>query len=232
VYVVTSDRDVTATFRNVDNLGFHDFVKDLLVRSGLSVQDVHLIFDKPAMNSTFFKLHPHGNWRDKSVSFFSERIIRNQLLSREALQSFQSVVLAQLYKRLDFDTIPKNVVLSGKEDEKIVSLHAWARHTILEAMTVGMYGKSFLEIDPSFLNTFHRFDSDSWKLTFRIPSMFARTMLAEKKRLEETFHRYYALPVNQRSDACWMVKALEVEMRAEGHSSRDVGTYYLLLYWV
>lgn len=153
-------------------------------------------------------------------------------MSREALQPFQTVVLAQLYKRLDFDAIPNDVIVSGEEDEKIVSLHAWVRHTLLEAMTVGMYGESFLRMDSLFLDTFRRFDSDSWKLTFRIPSMFGRSMLAEKRRLEQTFDRYYALPADQRSDACWMIKALEAEMRAEGHSARDVGTYLLLLYWV
>jgi hypothetical protein len=78
---------------------------------------------------------------------------------------------------------PSSVLVERTQGEKIVSLNAWARHTLLEAMTRAMYGEAFLKIDPSFLDTFHKFDLESWKLTFEIPAMFAKKMFAEKARL-------------------------------------------------
>lgn len=99
-------------------------------------------------------------------------------------------------------------------------------------MTKAMYGEAFLKTDPSFLDTFHKFDLESWKLTFMIPAMFAKNMFAKKVRLLQVFDQYYDMPTEQRSDACWMSKSLEAEMRAEGHTGRDISTYLLLLYWV
>ena len=230
--MVTNDRDVTTTLRNVEDLAFNDFVKGLLVRSGASPEGVDTIFDKPALDSVFFESNPHVDWRNKPLSYFCERIIRTQLISRERLSTFQASVLERIHGRLTIDTIPPEVVVNESIDGKVISLHAWARHTILEAMTMSLYGESFLEIDPTFLNTFHRFDSESWKLTFKIPSMFAKEMLMGKRQLQHTFDKYYETSASQRADACWMSKSLEAELRAEGHSTKDVSTYLLLLYWV
>jgi hypothetical protein len=232
VYVVTSARDVTSTFRNVEDLAFNDFVKGLLIRSGASSQGVDTIFDKPAQNSGYLKSHFHVDWRGKPLSYFCERIIRIQLMSKDQSQTLGNAVLSHVLSRLDFDAIPQSLVVERTQCEMTVSLHAWARHTILEAMTKTMYGESFLNIDSSFLDTFHQFDTESWKLTFKIPAIFARRMFVEREKLLRTFIQYFEMPADQRSDACWMIKTLEAEMRAEGHTARDISTYLLLLYWV
>lgn len=232
VYVVTSAQDVTSTFRNVDDLAFDDFVKGLLTRAGSSLEGVGAMFDKPARNSPFFKSNPQSDWADKPLSFFSERIIRSQLISRDQQKVFQTAVLRYAREQLRFETIPKEAIVAESHGEKIVSLHAWTRTTLLKAMTTAMYGTSLLTIDPLFLQTFHHFDVDSWKLTFKIPALFAPRLFAAKGRLQRAFDTYYDMPAEQRADACWMIKALEAEMRAEGHSSTDVSAYLLLLYWV
>lgn len=102
-------------------------------------------------------------------------------MSGVELRKFQTAVLNKLHNRLTFDSIPPGVIHSESQGEKIVLLHAWTRHTLLEAMTAPMYGESSLKIDPSFLDTFHRLDLESWKLTFKIPHMFAKKMFAEKR---------------------------------------------------
>jgi hypothetical protein len=130
-----------------------------------------------------------------------------------------------------FDSIPQAASVMETDTEKIVSLVTWTRRVLVEVMTTTMYGQSFLDIEPSFLDSFHGLDLGRWKLTFKIPPLFAKKMFAEKV-IQRSLDVYFDQPQEQRSDACWMIKALEAELRAEGYPTRDVSTYLLLLYWV
>ncbi|KAF1948958.1 cytochrome P450, partial [Byssothecium circinans] len=229
VYVITSARDATAVFRNVNDLAFNDFVKTLLKQAGISSTGVDAIFDQPASGTV--------NCIDektsaKSLSYFCEKIVRRQLLPGDEFLTFQSEMINRVHERLRFDSIPPHVTCRVSGPVKVVSLRGWIKHTLLEAMTRSMYGDSLLNADPTFLDHFDLFDSESWKLTFKIPRRFAQGMFKEKAHLQETFDKYFDLPLEDRKDGCYMIKALESEMKAEGHSARDVSTYLLLLYWV
>ncbi|PSN61595.1 hypothetical protein BS50DRAFT_680580 [Corynespora cassiicola Philippines] len=214
LYVITNARYVNSTFRNIQDLAFDDFVKGLLIRSAVSRNGVNAIFEKPALNSPHFKSHPHADWKDKPLSYFCKRIIRAQFISVDELHKFQKTVVKKMHKRLSFDRIPAHVVIENSKDEKIVSLQAWVRHTLLEAMTASMYGEAFLDIDHPFFKTYHK------------------NMLDNKNKLQKVSDQYFEMPPDQRADACMMIKGLESDMRAEGNTARDINTYLLLLCWV
>ncbi|KAL9627115.1 MAG: hypothetical protein Q9204_006802, partial [Flavoplaca sp. TL-2023a] len=93
------------------------------------------------------------------------------------------------------------------------------------------FGRQLLEIDPNLAQTFRQFDSSSWQLLYLYPRWLSPDMYSAKDRLVEALTLYFNAPAEKKTDAAWITKYLEQEMRYLGFDSREMATLMMLQYW-
>ena len=229
VYIVTSARDVSAVFQNFKQLSFNEYVKDVMIRFGATPEGVSRTWDSPGSHGG--KGEHDTNHVAKSISHYCERIIRTQLHPGVEMRKLQHDFLNYIHTSTAWSLIPSSVIHSSTSTEKTVSLQGWIQHSLLASVTRVFYGHQILKLEPRFLEAFSKFDETGWKLMYKIPARFSRDMLESKKIIKSVFDKYFALPVSEREDACWMVKRLEEELRVGGSGENDISAYLLMLYW-
>lgn len=231
MYIITSAKDVSTVYRNVEDFGFNQMVKDVLIRFGASPEGVARVWDPPQSKSG----KPSGNDRSshscKTISNHCEDIMKIQLHPGPKLEKLQDVLLTHLHQTLSWDLIPPALIIKETATEKIVSLEKWVQCALLEVVTRSFYGDAIFKIEPSFLENFARFDDSGWKLMYQVPSALSQDMLTAKTISQIAFDKYFDLPSHERSDASWMIQNLESELRDAGSSIKDISAYLLLLYW-
>lgn len=146
--------------------------------------------------------------------------------------TLESDMLYRIHKRTYWRKIPSVAIVEDHAQEKIISLQNWVRHILIESITVAFFGEVILELEPNIVESLSQFDENSWKFVYQVPVAFSRDMLAAKGITQDALYRYFELPASERADACWMVQALEAEMKEVGGTTHDVCATFMLVYWV
>lgn len=216
MYIITSAKDTTAAFKNVSQLSFDSYLKDMSTRFGMS----------PAIIDAAWRAH------EKTSSHPGGAIAAQQLLPGPHMASLQDSLLGRIHQTLTWKTIPNFLVQEDRGSEKVVSLLHLVRHTLTESTTRALFGEALQQVEASIVEVLGQFDQESWKFTYQVPPIFSRNMLRAKAIAQDGLYRYFELPESERADACWMVRALETEMRALGGTSKDISASMMMLYWV
>ena len=218
LYIITSPREMSLVYRNTTSLSFDEFIRDLHVAFEMSSDGQNAMWN---------------NSQGKCLIHVAHDLHVAQLHPGEQLNDLTNKFLDQIATRLSWDSLLENNRETSRSSEQIsLSLYEWCVGVLIPAASVAFFGESLLRIDKSLIEDFRAFDEDSWMLTYRYPRVLARKMYRGKDRNTRTFTRYYALPPNERSGACFYVRSLEARQRAVGMTDRDIAISTQLFYWV
>ncbi|KAF2202265.1 cytochrome P450 [Delitschia confertaspora ATCC 74209] len=229
IYIITSAADVSTVYRRTDDLTFDAYITDTMANMGASPDATRRMWQAPQSSSK----SQFANPKNEPLAHLSLTIFQHQLHPGKPMEQLEAVLLDRINKKMSWKQLrrtPKAIVTPG--EPSTVSLLEWTTSIMLEGATQAFFGEALLKIDPNMLDDYSYFDKHSWKLIYKIPPPWSSGMRRARDRVRSTFARYFNLPVEERSDACWMVKALEVEMRACGIGPGDIGAYLMSIYWV
>jgi hypothetical protein len=236
MYIITSAKDATSIFKHAKQLIFEPYVRDLHVQFGTSPAGLNVLWTKPTQEVVNARSESGGfpNPHAKNVHHVLESVIKAQLNPGAALEKLSVSFLGTIYDRMNWDTIPENLILEklDSDSECVVSLQGFIRYVMLYSATKAFFGDTIFKIDPNILEYFADFDEDSWKFSYKVPPMFARKMLDAKAKTQNVLKQYFELPLAERDDASWMIKTMEAEMRAGGMGSTDIALVLMMIYWV
>lgn len=122
--------------------------------------------------------------------------------------------------------------MNGVSEQTTLSLYGWCADVLIPAASVAFFGEALLGLDQHLVEDFHKFDEDSWMLTYRYPRFLARKVHHCKERNTGAFTRYFQLPPTDRPGACYYVESLEGRQRKAGMRDRDIAITVQLFYWV
>ncbi|KAL9068119.1 MAG: hypothetical protein Q9157_006604 [Trypethelium eluteriae] len=200
IYVVTSPFDVADVNRNVVQLTFDQYIKDMMIAFGATRESVAKMWqvqtDKPIQSIKGKRSSPQI-----PLAHFAEESIRRQLLpgSGGRLEEVQDRLLNSLHCNLTMDNMSRSMV-SGENSggEQRVSLLEWTRSSLLEGATAAFFGPKLLEIEPDLFRSFFEFDDLSWKLLYKIPAPWSNDMNAAKAPAQEAITKFFRLPRGER----------------------------------
>ncbi len=221
-------------FRNVTDLTFDAYVRDLMLKFGASPQAYTAMWAKPSSESSMRcteKNFPNPN--KKPLLQLCEDIMKAQLHPGAAMELLHSDFVQHVSAQITWDSIPTTAIRHKNETdtERVISLKNWLEYLFLNVATEVFFGAAITKVEPNLLENFASFDNDAWKFTYQMPAFVAKKVYKAKARLQLAFTKYAELPMEERSDASWLVKTLEAEMRAAGMENKDIGAYFLMLFW-
>ncbi|PSN59697.1 cytochrome P450 [Corynespora cassiicola Philippines] len=229
IYIITSAADVSTLYRRTNELTFDSYITDTMSNMGASLDATRRMWQTPQSNAKTQFTNP----KNEPLAHLSLSIFQHQLHPGKLMEEIEVVLLDCVNNTLSWEELQrtaKAIVTPG--EPSIVSLLEWTASVMLKSATKAFFGEALLKIDPNMLEEYSYFDKHSWKLIYKIPPPWSNGMLKARDKVNNAFTRYFELPVEERSDACWMVKALEVEMKACGIGPRDIGAYLMSIYWV
>lgn len=237
IYVVLTAADVATVFRRTDALTFDNYVTDIMMQIGLSPEAIGKMWQYQPASTGGRKGPVIPNPGKKPLVHLSEAIFKYQLHPGKHLDKLQDVLLGRIHDIMTWEamTLSSKVVLDHDNIGgcRRISLLNWVQFVMLEGATRAFFGNALLDkVDPDVLDDFASFDDQSWKLVYRLPPPWSSSMNRSLKRAKASFTRYFEMPVDERLDACWMVRAMESEMAAAGIQPSDIAANLFLIYWV
>lgn len=227
---MTSAEDVSAVYKNIEQLTFDDYIKDMMVHFGASSLAIDKMWQVPKDGR--YSITGQPNPLRKPLAQFSEGFHKQQLHPGGRLETLQNTFLGNIHTSLTWKNMSDKVVLSSTNDERTVSVLEWTREVLMDAATRSFFGDALLKIEPKLFESFFAFDDNSWKLTYKIPRPWSNDMYAAKQKGQDALATYFALPKEQRQGEAWVIRTLEAEMRGVGIESPDIAAFLMMIYWV
>ncbi|KAL8962323.1 MAG: hypothetical protein Q9193_001244 [Seirophora villosa] len=232
IYVVTSPSDVSAVYKNIEQLTFDDYIEDMMLRFGASKSSVETMLRKPdELDQPSSGLQP--NPTKKSLLRLCESLYHQALLPGEKSETLQESFLGNIHKSLTWESMTSTVILSSDSTHhRTVSLLNWTREVLLDGATKAFFGNRLTELEPKLYEKFVYFDDNSWKFTYKVPRLWSSDIYAAKKTAQDAMEAYFNLPKEQRPGATWLIQSLEAEMRARSIGESDIAAILMMTFWV
>ena len=219
LYILTNPRDISEAYRNSSSLSFDIFVKLLIRTCGTSKHVVERLYQDPLPSSV------HKESLGKAIHKFQMQ----QSSPGKNLEDISVVIASYLDKVLVLEKMATERAPNAK-GLLYISLKRCCANLVIGASQLAYFGERLSEIDPNLPQTFVEFDSRSWQLLYHFPRLISKGMYAAKDRIIDDLTAYFETP-GERTDAAWVTRLLETEMRALGFTTREMGTLMMLQYW-
>ena len=225
LYIVTSPQDVTDIYKNTKTLTFDEYVRDVMKSIGVSEDGISRLWKTPDNNMDHNRLH-------KALAHAGEDYYREQLLPGSHLDDLWERVLSLISSSIQWDKLPDASSNNTSDNMRTLSLLDWTRDVLLKAVTAGFFGDRLLELEPRLLEHFAAFDDESWKLTYKYPRSVSKNMYDAKDKMVAGVEAYFRLPKDQRSEAAWLIRKMEIETSNAGIDVHDLAAMITSLVWV
>lgn len=229
MYIITAASDILECYRNIETLTFDQIVTDMMVAFGSTSDGIKRMWGPPSQKTSAGK---RFGQRAKSLTHLAEGLAKQQLHPGKELDQLQQVLLTGVKDCMLWENMSPKAILSYEGPCRTVSVLRWTREILLAGATTSFFGDKLLEIEPNLFQNFFSFDDTAWKLTYKVPPPWSNDMIAYKRTAQDALTKYFQLPVESRTDACWLVLSLEDEMRAVGIGASDIAAYLMMIYWV
>ena len=214
---------MTEIYKNTKTLTFDEYVRDVMKSIGISDDGIEKLW-KPPTRIRKDRLH-------KALAHAGEDYYREQLLPGPQLDILWEKVLSDIASSIHWDNLPGSR-FNRAETSRSLSLLDWTSDVLLKSVVKGFFGDRLLQMDPQLLQNFAAFDKESWKLTYKLPRGVAKDMYDAKDKMVRSVKAYLELPQNQRSEATWLIKKLEVEAGKANIDVQDLAAMITSLAWV
>ena len=214
---------MTEIYKNTKTLTFDEYVRDVMKSIGISDDGIEKLW-KPPTGIGKDSLH-------KALAHAGEDYYREQLLPGPQLDILWEQVLSDIASSIHWDNLPGSR-FNRAETSRSLSLLEWTSDVLLRSVVKGFFGDRLLQMDPHLLQNFAAFDKESWKLTYKLPRGVAKDMYDAKDKMVRSVKAYLQLPQDQRSEATWLIKKLEVEAGKANIDVQDLAAMITSLAWV
>lgn len=229
--IATSPSDISAIYKDSEYLSYDPFVKDVLLRMGVSSASIEKWIPDSGVNSAW-------NRRDGSkpsihdVSHVGPKLCRQQLLPGKEFDVLSTKLINDIEQSLQWHKISESITVFSTDKTKRVSLHGWCREVLVASATRSFFSNRLLQIDPNLFENFYKFDENSWKALFKYPGFLSRDMDDAKNRIIDALSRYFFLPKDERKGESWLISNIEAEMIKAGIDDlTEMASIVMPLYW-
>jgi Cytochrome P450 len=233
IYIITSANDATLVLKNIENLTFDEYVRDMMLRFGTASAAVEAMWKHPP-DTEPPKSGLTPNPLHKCLAHLQESILKQQLLPGEKFQSLSDEFLGYISVAISWERMTPKAILSEPTDSRyrIVGLLEWTKEVLLDSATRTFFGDGLLDIEPELFTNFVYFDDNSWLFTYKIPKPWSKGMMAAKDVVQKALHTYFDLPSHDRPGQSWLIRTLEDEMRGLDIESKDIAAMFNMIFWV
>lgn len=231
--IATSPSDISAIYKDTENLTFDPFMKEMLHRVGVSpaASQKWIPDSSAACTSSGRRDGPKPSIHE--MSHVGQKLCRQQLLPGKEFDVLSTKLIKDIEQSLQWHDISSAVTVSSTNGTKRVSLLGWCREVLIVSATRSFFSERLLQIDPHLIESFYAFDAKSWKAFFKYPRFLSRDMDAGKDRLLDALSRYFLLPKEERKGESWLISNLEAEMIKAGiNDVAEMASIVMPLYWV
>ena len=227
--MLTRAIDIVEAYKNTSTFSFDIFVQGLMRSTGSSERVVDLMYramakDKPGLPN------PTG----KPLAHFAINMHRNQLYPGKNLDYLSDQFMHYFDRTLSLEHIIKDrkyTVSTTDEKSIVLSLATWTSDFIVCAGQRAYFGETLETIDPNFTWKFIEYDELAWQVLYQYPAFLSRKMHAAQDHLTTSIQRYFDVPAEDRAESVWFVRAMELEMRGLGMSSKELAPMMAVIYW-
>lgn len=230
--IATCPSDISAIYKDTENLTFDPFMKEMLRRVGVSsATSQKWIPDSSATCASGHRGGPKPSIHE--ISHVGQKLCRQQLLPGKEFDALSTKLMKDIEQSLQWHQISSAITISSTNGTKRLSLLGWCREVLIVSATRSFFSDRLLQIDPHLIDNFYTFDADSWKAFFKYPRFLSRDMDAGKDRILDALSRYFLLPKEERKGESWLVSNLEAEMIKAGiNDVAEMASIVMPLYWV
>lgn len=225
-YVVTSPSDVTAVYKTSSTLTMEMFLRDLMFSFDVSAYGTDRSFETlPKAES-----NPNG----KSLCEVAVIYYRHQLFASGILGETVAQMIPLFDNHVSWQGVKRSSALkelASLDKYAKVSLLRWCQETVLDVAVRKIFGNGLVDMNPTLLDDFIRFDTLSWKLLYRFPKIFRKEVDAARDKIVDMVGTYLDLPEEQRPDTSFMVRADIAEQKRAGLPKKDMMKHMTLLLW-
>lgn len=134
--------------------------------------------------------------------------------------------------RIRFDHMIKACSYAASKSATHIELplYRWVSDFFINLGQHVYFGETIEKNNPETSKEFYIFDELVWKLLYQYPSMLSQDMAVGRAGVVNALCRYLETPKDERSDAAWLIRSLEDEMRAIGVEQRDMAIVFFHLY--
>ncbi|KAI9688927.1 MAG: hypothetical protein M1820_010208 [Bogoriella megaspora] len=234
-YVVTNPKDIIEVYKNNTSLSFDVFIYDLMLSCGASPDTVKKMSSSPPPYFEGYSISGL-NPANKSLVRLAIDFHHGQLLNgpKSHVSELTDAFLGYINDFSGWDHLDEDPKLSAYKtaDTMELSLLDWCGKVLIEAGTKTYWGNALWEIAPDMLTRFYSLDRGMWKILFQYPKVFSTEVIAARDSITNILTRYYMLPLEQRSDAAWFTKSLEIESRAAGLNEEEMAAAIMIIFFV
>ncbi|KAL8675691.1 MAG: hypothetical protein Q9186_007673 [Xanthomendoza sp. 1 TL-2023] len=232
MYIVTAADDVARALKNTHALVFHDYLNQLLSNFGVGNKTRRLLWYEAKPDDPLYLPDDLVTPRQKSVSFLTEEVYRQQLLPGENMDSMCKVFMDSVkdtlqWHHLDFCT---TATFPGSR-RKQISLNALCRYTMVDAATRSMFGAYLHKFEPDIVEHILGLNDSIWMIIFRYPNAFASAVNAPRSKIMDAMKKFISLPEEQRSEQSWSVKTVLQAQEHVGIDLENQASILLILLW-
>ena len=174
------------------------------------------------------------NTTGKPLAHLAINMHRHQLFPGKNLDYLGDQFVKYFDKHLSLEDMIKDrhYVVSRPENKDVVlSLSTWTSDFVVCAGQQAYFGETLRNIDPNFTWKFIEYDELAWQVLYQYPVFLSRQMHAARDHLTASIQKYFDTPPEDRAEGAWFVRAMEIEMRSLGMSSKELAPMMAVIYW-
>lgn len=219
IYIITHPDDVQTLYQSTTTLTFDGFIQDFFKKEGVTPKAIKIMFTKQA------KSHK------KLLAHTGEDFFKQQFQPGGHLQPLFNSIQIKISETIQWDKVSRKTLISTKETTKTISLLAFCHEILVKPVSSAVFGNALYEIEPNLSEIYRKFDDHSWKMNYEVPRFMAPHVYDAKDEIRMVMLRYLRLPGERRSDAAWIIRVLEDELKSAGISEEDIASFFFGPFW-
>ncbi|EED13974.1 cytochrome P450, putative [Talaromyces stipitatus ATCC 10500] len=204
---------------------FVDLIYDEVAR--VSPKKKFILWQTPAEG--YVSVFP--NPRQMTAAHTGIALLHKQFTQPDAVHQFMATSLACVNNTLQWDSFYKTSVLASTPTIKVISLEFLCRDVIMDAQVTSFFGPRLLELEPNLRSLLKKWDLESWRVSYKLPSALSRRATCLRDYLIDILTQYYTLPVEQRAGSVAFVNEVYDDYKHAGLSDRDIAGIVFTILW-
>jgi len=227
-YVVTQAKDSAQVYKNTETLSFEGFVQGLMRINGNNEEAIKTMYTPLPADKLGFP-NPTGT----SLGVLAQMMHIHQLHpGNNNLIHLQQKVQFWINNNLNLDHLSRVCTYATFKDETSIEvpLYQWTSDFFVRLGQHVYFGETLAKIHPNLPQAFLEFDERIWKVLYPYPGFLSHDMAAGRAEVVSALCKYFRTPKEERSDAAWLIRAMEEEVTALGIGTEDLSIIVFHLY--
>ncbi|KAB8229431.1 cytochrome P450 [Aspergillus alliaceus] len=228
IVMVTTAAQIATVEKDTQTFGFEPFL-DLMYDevAKVSRDSKSILWQTRAEGFVSHSSKP----RQLTLAHSGVALLHKQLLQADPMHRLMTNTLPYLSKTLQWDSFYETSVLASAANVKVISLDRLSRDVIMDAQTSAFLGPRLLELEPDFRTILKWWDTNSWKVWYKLPPFLAKSATCPRDRLIDVMLQYYSIPAEQRPGCVPFVNEVYDEYKHAGLPDKDIAGIVVTILW-